>query len=234
MNKMNKKKKSIVIIACVLAAILVLAVGLTFLLYGIPTRVFYSDEQHVSRVRERAEARYLGEGSPYNGLEVYPLYDENEKLTCILIELQPSGYVYVRLNSSISFAHGEYSLSWADEWIPSSSVWMPYHVKEGAKEEIIVNESGQTEVFHDMEFIRDADGNVIRYNRSPYQVAGIENERRYFLESGAGYGYVPAVKREGKFLDLVDGSLIDDTSDMGMSSVASLTAGFIVDHYFDL
>ena len=34
---------------------------------------FYSEEQHIQRVRGRAEERYWGEGSEYTGLEVYPI-----------------------------------------------------------------------------------------------------------------------------------------------------------------
>lgn len=34
---------------------------------------FYSEEQHIQRIRERAEERYWGEGSEYTGLEVYPI-----------------------------------------------------------------------------------------------------------------------------------------------------------------
>ena len=35
----------------------------------------YTEEQHIQRVTERAEERFLGEGSEYTGLEVYPIYN---------------------------------------------------------------------------------------------------------------------------------------------------------------
>ena len=70
-------------------------------------------------------------------------------------------------------------------------------------------------------------------------MAGIENERRYFLgiistaDLGANNGLIPAVKRGEQYLDLVDGALIDYTPGME-TAYAIADIGFINKSNFDL
>ena len=52
----------------------------------------YTEEEHIARVTERARERFLGEGSEYTGLEVYPVYNEYDELNYMLIEFQPQGF----------------------------------------------------------------------------------------------------------------------------------------------
>lgn len=70
-------------------------------------------------------------------------------------------------------------------------------------------------------------------------MAGIENERRYFLSTeltvyiGYSRGLIPAVKRGEQYLDLVDGAMIDYTPGME-SAYAIAKIGFINNTGFDL
>ena len=57
----------------------------------------YTEEEHIARVTERAKERFLGEGSEYTGLEVYPVYNEYDELNYMLIEFQPQGFLYVHI-----------------------------------------------------------------------------------------------------------------------------------------
>ena len=193
----------------------------------------YSEEQHIQRVKERAEKRYLGEGSEYTGLEVYPLYNEYDELKYMLIELEPQGYVYVLINDR------EYP--WRSMYTcgdTTSSWWMPYRVKEGVREEI------DTEIgpigYENRDFFRDENGQVITYHQSHFKVAGIEDERRYLLEItstadlGSTYGLIPAVKRGEQYLNLVDGSLIDYEPGMESATYAIADIAFINKSNFDL
>ena len=65
------------------------------------------------------------------------------------------------------------------------------------------------------------------------------NERRYFLSTvcavyaGFNHGYIPAVKRGEKYLDLVNGEMIDYTPGME-SAYAVADIGFINKPDFDL
>ena len=194
----------------------------------------YSEEQHMQRIRERAEERFLGEGSEYTGLEVYPIYNEYDDLQYALIEFEPQGFLYVHIGERAYPWKGMYTL---DEREPES--WMPYRVKEGATEEV-TDENGHVITFHDREFFRDENGDAIIYHQSHFKVAGIENERRYLLSivsvsHGSGSdALIPAVKRGEQYLNLVDGTLIDYEPGMQSATYAVEHLSFIPKYDFSL
>ena len=194
----------------------------------------YSEEQHMQRIRERAEERFLGEGSEYTGLEVYPIYNEYDELKYALIEFEPQGFLYVHIGERADPWKGMYTL---DEREPES--WMPYRVKEGATEEV-TDENGHVITFHDREFFRDENGDAIIYHQSHFKVAGIENERRYLLSivsvsHGSGSdALIPAVKRGEQYLNLVDGTLIDYEPGMQSATYAVEHLSFIPKYDFSL
>ena len=196
-----------------MAGMILAAIGLGFT--GCSS-AFYSEEQHIQRVTERAEKRFLGEGSEYTGLEVYPIYNEYDDLKYMLIELEPHGFMYVHIEKDSTFEW----LSGVGMYLCSNiepESWMPYRVKEGIEDKV-TDESGTVIIYKNREFYRDENGDVIIYHQSHFKVAGIENERRYLLEirstttGGSGTeALIPAVKRGNQYLDLVDGALIDYT-----------------------
>ena len=199
----------------------------------------YSEEQHMRRIRERAEERFLGEDSEYTGLEVYPIYNEYDELRYALIEFEPQGFLYVLIREGITFelisGVGMYLCC---DMEPEES-WMPYRVKEGFNDEMI-DEDGHTSVYTDRELFRDENGDVIVYHHSHFKVAGIENERRYLLSivsvsHGSGSdALIPAVKRGEQYLNLVDGILIDYEPGMQSATYAVEYLYFIPKPDFDL
>ena len=209
--------------ACLVASIVLIA---AVLCAGCSSDM-YSEEKHMQRIRERAEERFLGEDSEYTGLEVYPIYNEYDELKYALIEFEPQGFVYVYISERAYPWSSMYSLSDTE-----SESWMPYRIKEGVNEEIVDASGNVIAQSFNQEFIRDENGQVIIYNESHFKVAGIENERRYFLSTeltvyiGLNRGWIPAVKRGEQYLDLVDGAMIDYTP--GMESAYAIAAiGFI-------
>ena len=215
--------------ACLVASIVLIAAGLCA---GCSSDM-YSEEKHMQRIRERAEERFLGEDSEYTGLEVYPIYNEYDELKYALIEFEPRGFVYVYISEREYPWSSMYSLSDTE-----SESWMPYRVKEGTQEEI-VDADGNVFGTTNCEYFRDENGQVIIYNESHFKVAGIENERRYFLSTeltvyiGYSRGLIPAVKRGEQYLDLVDGAMIDYTPGME-SAYAIADIAFIGKANFDL
>ena len=199
----------------------------------------YSEEQHMQRIRERAEERFLGEDSEYTGLEVYPIYNEYDELKYALIEFEPQGFLYVLIREGITFelisGVGMYLCS---DMEPEES-WMPYRVKEGFNDEMI-DEDGHKTTYNDCELFRDEKGDVIVYHQSHFKVAGIENERRYLLSivsvsHGSGSdALIPAVKRGEQYLNLVDGTLIDYEPGMQSATYAVEHLSFIPKSDFDL
>lgn len=215
--------------ACLVASIVLIA---AVLCVGCSSDM-YSEEKHMQRIRERAEERFLGEDSEYTGLEVYPIYNEYDELEYALIEFEPQGFVYVLINEQEYPWRGMYTLS------DSEDSWMPYRVKEGAREDIYDADGNLLFKSSNREYIRDENGQVIIYYESHFKVAGIENERRYFLSTiptvyiGHSRGMIPAVKRGEQYLDLVDGAMIDYTPGME-SAYAIAQIAFINKAHFDL
>ena len=215
---------------CLVSVLLMMAAGLCS---GCSSDI-YSEEQHIQRIKERAEKRFLGEESEYTGLEVYPIYNEYDTLKYALIEFEPQGFLYVYIS--------EREYPWSSMYSLSDTVsrsWTPYRVKEGAQEEIVDANGNVHYETTNREYIRDESGQVIVYNDSHFKVAGIENERRYFLSTklsvyvGRNRGLIPAVKRGEQYLDLVDGAMIDYTPGME-SAYAIADIVFINNAGFDL
>ena len=194
----------------------------------------YTEEEHIARVTERARERFLGEGSEYTGLEVYPVYNEYDELNYMLIEFQPQGFLYVLIDRE-QFPWKMYTLS---NMQPES--WMPYRVKEGAQEDVYDADGNLLVQAVNREYIRDENGQAVIYYESHFKAAGIEGERRYLLTTevaeflGGGSSWIPAVKRGEQYLDLVDGALIDYTPGMESSSYAVELLYFIPKPDFDL
>ncbi|HJA02596.1 MAG TPA: hypothetical protein H9797_04360 [Candidatus Gallimonas gallistercoris] len=194
----------------------------------------YTEEEHIARVTERAKERFLGEGSEYTGLEVYPVYNEYDELKYMLIEFQSQGFLYVLIDRE-QFPWKMYTLS---NIHPES--WMPYRVKEGAQEDVYDADGNLLVQAVDREYIRDESGQAVIYHESHFKAAGIEGERRYLLTTeaaeflGGGSSWIPAVKRGEQYLDLVDGALIDYTPGMESSSYAVELLYFIPKPDFDL
>ena len=225
-------KKSTKILACVVAGILLIVAGW----YIGSTAKFYPEKWHIQRIEYRAEKRFLGEGSEYTGLEVYPIYNENDEMEYALIEFEPQGFLYVGISERTYPWKSMYTLNTKEPDEP----WMPYRIKEGAREDVVDADGNLIYKTINREYIRDENGLVLFYYESHFKVAGIENERRYFLstkmilEVGLGTtGLIPAVKRGDQYLDLVDGAMIDYTPGM-QSTYAVAEIGFINKSYFDL
>ena len=161
-------------------------------------------KRQLDEVTKLATKRFVEEGhinrgetekGKYTGLTVYPLYDENDEMQYFLIDLEPSGYAYVRSNlklrnsmsclDKIVANYGEYTVSYGEPWFR-------YYRNE-------------TDTDYDL---RDAE---ILYEDSHFKVANIGDEKRYLLncsKSGAKE-YMPAVKRGDKYLNLVSMELYD-------------------------
>lgn len=222
--------KIVKIFVCLFLSTLLMAAGV----FTGCTSSMYTEEQHIQRIRERAEERYLGEESAYTSLEVYPIYNEYDELKYALIEFEPQGFLYVAIGDRSYPWKGMYTLSTTE---PEG--WMPYRVKEGEREDI-TDEYGNTISYTNREFFRDESGHVIIYQQSHFKVAGIENERCYLLgiTSTAYLGFtdalIPAVKRGEQYLNLVDGEVIDYKPGMESATYAIGDISFIPKPDFDL
>ena len=145
---------------CLVSILLLMATGLCS---GCSSDM-YSEEQHIQRIKERAEKRFLGEESEYTGLEVYPIYNEYDTLKYALIEFEPQGFLYVSISNRAYPWKGMYTLNSRE---PES--WMPYRVKEGAREDIYDADGNLLYQTTDREYIRDDNGLVFTKAISRWQ-----------------------------------------------------------------
>ena len=185
-------KKVSKVFACIAAGVSLIAASLCTGCTGM-----YSEEQHIQRVTARAEERFLGEGSEYTGLEVYPLYNEYDELAYMLIELQPQGFVYVCINDQ----------PWLDMYaVPidfePNRLWRPYVFEEGVVTTITDEETGEMETWEDKRVLQDENGAYYGFHVSHFRAANIRDERRYFIPVSDG-NMMPAVKRGDMYLNLV-------------------------------
>ncbi|MFA6867005.1 MAG: hypothetical protein WCR54_05765 [Clostridia bacterium] len=158
----------------------------------------YTEEEHLQRVSERIEKRFITDETEYTGFEVYPLYNENDELNYILVEFEPYGYLYVLLRDeqlkAFSFLGASTSMYKLSN-LSANRCWSPYTIDESNSQPYPDNDKCYT--------VDDNEKRII-YNRSPFYIAGIENEHRYLLhESESKADYVPAVKIGENYKNLI-------------------------------
>ena len=166
----------------------------------------YREEKHKERISKLVKKRYMTEESEYTSFEVYPLYNENDELKFFVVEFEPYGYVYVKINEKSNSLLG---LSMYMRESRESREWFRYEVDENS-EVLITNKNGNGTIYKHRRLteIQD-DGEPVKYKDSHFKVAETGNERRYFIEIeclpslGSDEGFVPAVKRGEKYLNLV-------------------------------
>lgn len=153
----------------------------------------YTTEQHIQRMSERIEKRFMAEDNgKRTGFEIKPLYNENGMLNIFLVEFEPYGYLYVLVGDELNkvfgwlgFRTSMYTLS--DSTIIST--WSPYTLNPTTFEK---------------EWILDEEGNKIVYDRSPFYVANAGNAKYYLLENEDGH-FIPAIKTGEDFVNLISG-----------------------------
>ena len=184
----------------------------------------FTVEEHIQRISERIEKRDFTSQYPYGltyeDFEVYPIYDENEKINYYLIEFEPCGFMFVAIRNvtvleeivSLWPSISMYLLSdcWNDKY-----PWSPY----------VVNEPDY--FYKDIEWLLDENGERIYYAKSPYYVTNNINEKKYLLDAGNGL-VICAIKKDGDFINLISGQKINNIREENLyKNQAVLDIGFI-------
>ena len=163
----------------------------------------YTVEEHIEKVSEKVEARYFADDGKYEytDYEVYPLYDENDILKYFVVDFEPCGYVYIwvqELNGVIA-----HELRYFRQVEEEDSVWRRYTIVENAGD----NASDDEKIWE-----VDENGEYIYYQDSHFKVAGIDNEKRYLvpIEQGGDRALIPAVKKNGKYLNLISMEIMEE------------------------
>ncbi len=190
----------------IVAAVCAIVFLIVYLVYEskLEKATDYTVAQHTARVTELAKKRYLKEGSEYTDLQVFPLYNAENKLVCFLIEFQPRGFVYVKVRSK-AFEYDYVGLYVRD--FHEGDVWVRMTVEMGTTSTYINNNGGKVTCPNTRLTELDKDGNPILHYDSHFKAYNIQNEQYYFLEYK--YSYIPAVKRDNKFFNLISLEYMD-------------------------
>lgn len=176
---------------------------------------FYTTEQHVKRISARVQERFIDTGE-HESFKLYPLYHQDEEITHFLVEFPSDGYLYVKLSFKLIYGHDMYLCNDDTEYSP----WFRYRYTMDspaydagirwlyAGDGLEVDKDNST-MSRDAYVEVNEDGKAIERTVSHFVAAGIgEEERRYLIETSE-HDYIPAVKRDGKFLNLVSMELCD-------------------------
>lgn len=183
---------------------------------------YYTEEEHVQRVSERVEEKYIKTGK-YDGFELFKLYDENAEFKYFLVEFEPTGFVYVEINANggVSFGCATYGMYTQDRLSDDASEpWERYFFEDNIKVELEMDENG----------------NCKTYTDSHFKAANIDEEKRYFLyvKQDRFPGYIPAVKRGDKYLNLVSMKEFEYVPNVCDDVYAIAIYPFIYSYQFDL
>jgi len=182
---------------------------------------WFSEEFHLKQIRKRIEKKYISGECEYESYEIYPLYDENDEFLFYLVEFEPQGFLYVNINEEVYTiarclgGRGMYTKS-SVEGVEDK--WQRYRIEI---------DGGEGAVKQKKTWEKDATGNDVYYECSPYKAANILNEKLYLLNiKKNGDEQIPAVRREDKYLNLVSLELFEYNSNLDFEMQATTIIGF--------
>jgi len=182
----------------------------------------YSEEEHVNRITKRIEKRFINASTELTGFQVFPLYDEADEIKYFLVEFEPYGFLYVRINEKYSTV-----VSWFGG-VGSMYTLSDTEVKMDWSRYIIDESNSQPFPNTDIMWETDENGDRIIYKKSPYNIAEVGNSRRYLL------GNIPAIKTETGYLNLISMTEVAFTNGQLSNKQAVADISFIHKGYFDL
>ncbi len=80
------------------------------------------EEKHATRIEKRIQKQYIEESGEFTSFDLYPLYDENDKLKYFLVEFEPCGFLYIEIRTNknafldIFSGLGDYIISRSKKW----------------------------------------------------------------------------------------------------------------------
>lgn len=182
----------------------------------------YSDEEHVNRITKRIEKRFINGSAELTGFQVFPLYDEADEIKYFLVEFEPYGFLYIRINEKYSTVGSWFGGVGSMYTLSDTEVKMDWS-------RYIIDETN-SQPFPDKDIIWEIDenGDKVIYKKSPYSIAEVGNSRRYLL------GNIPAIKIEIGYLNLISMTEFAFTNGHLSNKQAVADISFINKGYFDL
>ncbi len=228
------------ILTNIFVSLLLFCMGVTFTGCSKDVNDF-SEEEHIERIGERIKDRDTNwgysEGKSCEDFKVYPLYDANEELKYFLVEFEPYGFVFISIQDepsvfkSFFYANKSMYVVSAD-FYGRENPWVPYTRDKNSPTLPSLIEGWETQRKGDL--ILDENGEMIVYYKSPFFVTENTNEKKYLLETDSSNEFICAVKKDGRFLNLISGLYFDDLKSYNSEEEATILIRYIADRQFDL
>ena len=225
-----KKRKLFLTTAIIL--ITVMSIFNVVLLSGcekIVRAIYDTPEENEKQISKLVEKQYVKEGK-CDSFDIYPLYDINDEVKYFMVDLHPqAGILYV-------YATPLTRQKIIGIWYPAVSQYEWYRYRYVIDEATANYDGGhwqfQPDNIYDWRgektmftgILREVseDGELLEYQKfvSPYHVAEVLDEKLYLLIPP--FGLIPAVKRDGKFFNLISMEYIEDINSSEMQETLLL------------
>ena len=201
----------------------------------------YTIDEHIFRITKRiklSDSKWrFPDGETYESFEVYPIYNQNEELKFFMVEFEPYSFRFIHVRNEppflISFIYPNKSMYVVSQDIYNrDDPWVRYIANENGSDlsQIVpFLPSGKRG-----ELILDKNGEIVTYDNSPFYVSKNMEEKKYLLKTDCSYEYICAIKKDGKFLNLISGETIDYAETYNSKQNATLLVRFIADRRSDL
>lgn len=170
---------------------------------------YISEEKHIARITEEVKERY-GTNEDFIVSSLITVSNPESELDFFLVEFEERGFALVSARQTNIILFNMYHRA---EYFGG---WYRYRFDLSDREHIVYQDGiywrkskdtrGGKTCFYEC----DSEGKYIRRHKSPFLEAGVENETKYLFRV-EGSGYIPAVKRDDKWLNLISMKVI--TSD---------------------
>ena len=197
-------------------------------LFGYDLVSQYTIEEHVQRITERLNNKDkewfqwgFPEGKTYESFEVYPLYDFNDQVNHYLVEFEPYGFTVIW---AMDEAYAGFSCSGSEtrpmyrksQIYGLRSTWSPYRY-------MLTENNGTASL--EKQYYLDEHGFEFMYNKSPYRVAQVLDEKKYLVDVGGGC-YVCAAKKDGEYINLISGYGINIEEKLSYDKIETLELSY--------
>ncbi len=190
-------------------------------IYHLVWHYFNVDTIKLGVKQNEIKKKFMTDQTDYTSFTVYPLYSQDEKLTCFLVEFEPCGFFFVGFNSADSFPFR--SMYKVSTGYGESYTWSPYTVDE-------TNSQPFPET--DKCYKVDENGDKICYSKSPYSVTQNLDKKKYLIESEDGY--ICAIKKNDVYINLISLTEFDISKGDLEKEQAILSVAFYGNKRFDL
>ena len=235
MEKNKTKIKKVVL----LVIVLILIGGILALIFSNRKASDFTEAEHLERVRQRIQKEYidgnamireydapkekLNAFTKATAFEVYPIYTEKDELKYCLVELEPYGFLYVKIRDEqlkpFSFLGASTSM-YLRSSVEGEPAWTPCDIDKETEAAI---------------WEKDEAGENVKLYHSPFFKNGVQkDERRYFIpyNDNGSVCLIPSIKRNSTFYNLY--SIEECEIRYGQPQPISGSVSFINKKHFDL